>query len=151
MQFNFPDKIQYRYQLRGFDKDWVITGNENKALYTSLPPGDYTLVLNVSNTSGKWSSHVLSIHIIIAPPFWKSWWFFLITAIALCLVIYLFLRSRINGIKKAHALQIQFEREAMELHAMALRAQMNPHFIFNCLNSIKALIRKRRIRAPLNT
>ncbi len=144
MQFDFPDKIQYRYQLTGFDKNWVMTGNENKASYTSLPPGDYTLLLNASNTSGKWSSHVLSIHIIIAPPFWKTWWFYLITGIMLCLLIYLFVRARIRRIKKAHARQLQFEREAMELHAMALRAQMNPHFIFNCLNSIKALIQEKQ-------
>ncbi len=144
MQFDVPDKIRYRYQLTGFDKNWVMTGNENKASYTSLPPGDYTLLLNASNTSGKWSSHVRSIHIIIAPPFWKTWWFYLITGITLCVLIYLFLHARIRRIKKAHARQLQFEREAGELHAMALRAQMNPHFIFNCLNSIKALIQEKQ-------
>jgi ligand-binding sensor domain-containing protein len=144
MQFDFPDKIQYRYQLTGFDKDWIITGNENKVSYTNLPPGNYTLLLNASNTSGKWSSHVLSIHILIAPPFWKTWWFYLITAMALCLLIYGFLNARIRSVKKAQARQMQFEREAMELHAMALRAQMNPHFIFNCLNSIKALIQEKQ-------
>jgi len=144
MQFDFPDKIQYRYQLTGFDKDWIITGNENKVSYTSLPPGNYTLRLNASNTSGKWSSHLLNIHIVIAPAFWKTWWFYLITALALCLLIYLFLHARIRSVKKAHARQMQFEREAVELHAMALRAQMNPHFIFNCLNSIKALIQEKQ-------
>ncbi|MEJ0083084.1 MAG: triple tyrosine motif-containing protein [Puia sp.] len=144
MQFDFPDKIQYRYQLKGFDKDWIITGNENKISYTSLPPGNYTLLLNASNTNGKWSSHVLSIHIMIAPPFWKTWWFYLITTIGLCLLIYVFLNARIRSVKEAHARQMQFEREAMELHAVALRAQMNPHFIFNCLNSIKALIQEKQ-------
>ncbi len=144
MQFDFPDKIQYRYQLMGFDKDWIINGNENKISYTSLPPGNYSLLLNASNTSGKWSSHLLSIDIIIAPPFWKTWWFYLITAMALCLLIYLFLNARIKSVKKAQARQMQFEREAMELNAMALRAQMNPHFIFNCLNSIKALIQEKQ-------
>lgn len=144
MQFDFPDKIHYRYQLRGFDKDWIITGNENKVSYTSLPPGNYTLLLNASNTSGKWSSHFLSIHIMIAPPFWETWWFYLITSILLFLLIYLILNARIRNVKRAHARQMQFEREAMELHALALRSQMNPHFIFNCLNSIKALIQEKQ-------
>lgn len=143
MQFDFPDKISYRYQLKGFDKDWIISGNENKVSYTSLPPGKYTLMLNASNTSGKWSSHVYNIRILITPPFWQTWWFYGLIVAVTGSLIYLFLRQRIRYLKKIHARQLQFEREAMELHAMALRAQMNPHFIFNCLNSIKALIQEK--------
>lgn len=142
MQFNAPDKIQYRYMLDGFDTQWVIAGNQPKATYTSLPPGRYTLMLNASNTSGKWSRHILSIRIIIAPPFWKIWWVQVLCVAAAALLIFVFVHARIRRLKKTHARILQFERQAMELHAVSLRAQMNPHFIFNCLNSIKALIQE---------
>ncbi len=144
MQFDFPEKIQYRYMLTGFDKTWILPGNGNRVSYTSLPPGNYELLLNASNTSGKWSSYTRSIKIIISPPFWETWWFYVSMAALIVLVIYLFLSVRIRSIKKRHAQKLHFERKAMELHAMALRARMNPHFIFNCLNSIKALIQEQQ-------
>jgi sugar lactone lactonase YvrE len=144
MQFDLPEKIQYRHMLTGFDKSWVITGNDNKAQYTGLPPGNYTLLLNASNTSGKWGSRILQLKIAISPPFWKSWWFYTGVAALILLAIYLFLSLRIRSVKRAHAQKLQFEQEAIKLHAMALRARMNPHFIFNCLNSIKALIQEKQ-------
>ncbi|HEX3934314.1 MAG TPA: histidine kinase, partial [Puia sp.] len=150
MQFDLPEKIQYRHMLTGFDKNWVMTGNDNKASYTGLPPGSYTLLLNVSNTSGKWSSRILRLKMTISPPFWKTWWFYTSIAVLTGLAIYLFLSIRIRSIKKAHAQKLQFEREAVKLHAMALRARMNPHFIFNCLNSIKALIQEKQDKKAID-
>ncbi len=150
MQFDLPEKIQYRHMLTGFDKNWVMTGNDNKASYTGLPPGSYTLLLNASNTSGKWGSRILRLKITISPPFWKTWWFYTVIAVLVLLAIYLFLSVRIRSVKRAHAQKLQFEREAVKLHAMALRARMNPHFIFNCLNSIKALIQEKQDKKAIN-
>jgi len=136
--------------LNGFDKNWVMAGNDNKASYTGLPPGSYTLLMNASNTSGKWSSHVRRLKITVSPPFWRTWWFYAgITGLILS-AIYLFLSIRIRSVKRAHAQKLQFEREAVKLHAMALRARMNPHFIFNCLNSIKALIQEKQDKKAIN-
>ena len=150
MQFDLPEKIQYRHMLTGFDKNWVMTGNDNKASYTGLPSGSYTLLLNASNTSGKWGSRILLLKITIFPPFWKTWWFYTAIAVLILTAIYLFLSVRIRSIKRAHAQKLQFEREAVKLHAMALRARMNPHFIFNCLNSIKALIQEKQDKKAIN-
>ena len=143
MQFDFPEKNQYRYRLKGLDKTWVMPGNESKISYTSLPPGDYTLILNVTNTSGKWSKYYREVKIIVSPPFWRTWCFYLAVVLTTALMIYWIIIVRVRAIKKVQAQKLQFEREAMELHTMALRARMNPHFIFNCLNSIKALIQEK--------
>jgi ligand-binding sensor domain-containing protein len=150
MQFDLPEKLQYRYKLIGLDEDWIMLGNENKASYTSLPAGKYTLLLNATNTAGKWSTDIPRIDIIIFPPFWKTWWFYLASALALFLVIYAFVDRRIRSVKKAQAQKLKFERDAMELHAIALRARMNPHFIFNCMNSIKALIQEKHNQKAIN-
>ncbi|MDQ8054548.1 MAG: histidine kinase [Pedobacter sp.] len=143
LQFDIPEKIQYRYMLKGLDQGWIMLGNENKAAYTSLPPGNYTLLLNATNTAGKWSSLITSLQITIRPPFWKTWWFLGLLLLLVGLGLYGMLTYRIRNIKKNQAQVMQYEREAMELHALALRARMNPHFIFNCLNSIKALIQEK--------
>ncbi|MBC7401205.1 MAG: histidine kinase, partial [Mucilaginibacter sp.] len=141
---------QYRYMLKGLDKNWIMLGNANKASYTSLPPGSYTLMLNASNTAGKWSTHIPQIKINIAAPYWKTWWFYQVVFLSIVVIVYVIVKSRIRDFHKAQTQKLQFEREAIELHAMALRARMNPHFIFNCLNSIKALIQEKDDQKAVN-
>lgn len=142
LQFNIPEKLQYRYKLKGLDNEWVMAGADNTATYTTIPPGKYILEINGSNTAGKWSRYVKSLNIIIQPPFWSTWWF-IATCILLSIgTLYFTIKKRIENIRKKAEEKIVFERKAMELEAQALRAQMNPHFIFNCLNSIKALIQE---------
>lgn len=149
-QFDIPQKLKYRYKLKGLNEKWIDIGGENRASYTSLPPGNYVFMVNASNTSGRWSSHIKQISISIAPPFWNTWWFYLCCLLCVGLFIYLFLRSRIRKIKQVQQQKLDFERESLQLHAMALRARMNPHFIFNCLNSIKALIQQNENTKAVN-
>lgn len=74
LQYNNPDKLKYRYTLEGFDKSWVETGNLPSATYTNIPPGQYTFMVNSSNTSGTWSSKVKTLVITVLPPWWKTRW-----------------------------------------------------------------------------
>lgn len=140
LQYNITEKLQYRYMLQGFDPDWVYAGNNNIAAYTNIPPGKYTLQVNATNTAGKWSTHIKTITVVIHPPFWQTPWFVLLVIAIVCAIVYIFIKARIKAVRKEEQQKLTFEREASELKAQALRAQMNPHFIFNCLNSIKALI-----------
>lgn len=78
--------IQYAYKLSGFDKDWNYTSS-NKASYTNVPPGNYTLMIKGSNGVGGWQEMKQNIMIRVKPPFWLSWPFVTICAIALVLVI----------------------------------------------------------------
>lgn len=73
LQFNQPTKNRYRYRLAGLESGWK-EADRPEAIYTSLPPGDYVLMLNASNTSGQWSHQVRKLAITIRPPFWASWW-----------------------------------------------------------------------------
>ncbi|SEL85022.1 sensor histidine kinase [Parapedobacter koreensis] len=149
LQFNAPEKLQYRYKLEGFDTDWVLAGNKNVATYTGVPPGEYTLLINASNTSGKWSSHIKELPIIITPPFWKTWWFITLSVLASGILVFLLVRQQLRAIRKKDQARMAYERETMELEARALRSQMNPHFVFNCLSSIKSLIQQGEKRAAV--
>lgn len=73
LQFNQPAKNRYRYRLEGLEGGWKETARP-EAVYTSLSPGDYMLVINASNTSGRWSRHVRKLAITILPPLWATWW-----------------------------------------------------------------------------
>lgn len=142
LQYNVTEKLLYRYKLGGFDENWVYAGNENIANYTKIPPGHYTLEVNATNTAGKWSGYIKTLSVTIEPPFWGTWWFIALGILVLVATIYFLVKYRTSIIRKEERQKIAFEKEASELKARALRAQMNPHFIFNCLNSIKALIQE---------
>ncbi len=147
------DKNQYAYQLAGFNKDWVNVGNKPLATFTNVPPDEYVLKIKGSNYDGTWSD-VRSLKIIIHPAFWQTWWFKTLFGLLILGVVYSIYRYQLNQktlknrLKAEEALRKQEEalrrqREAefsnriAHTEMAALRAQMNPHFIFNCLNSIQ--------------
>ncbi len=82
---------QFAYYLEGSDKDWTYCGNRHFASYTNLPGGDYTLKLKVQNADGIWIETTHPVHIHIGTPYYKTWWFLLLCAIAIFSLGYLFL------------------------------------------------------------
>jgi ligand-binding sensor domain-containing protein/putative methionine-R-sulfoxide reductase with GAF domain len=75
--------IQYAYKLEGFDKDWVYCGRRQTATYTNVPDGNYSFMVKTSAGDGRWNEEVKTIHIVIQPPFWKTWWFILVISFIL--------------------------------------------------------------------
>lgn len=72
---------QYAYRLRGFEEDWNWVGNQNRATYTNLRPGEYEFQVRSSNNSGVWSDEYRSVKIVIVPPFWDRLWFILLVVV----------------------------------------------------------------------
>lgn len=139
-EYNFPEENRYRYWMKGLDENWVLCGADNAATYSYMPPGKYHLHIEASNTLGEWSGKIKVIQVSIIPPFWLTWWFIATVALLFVLLMYFGVKHKIRQTRKKDMLQMAYEREAMQLEAKAMRAQMNPHFIFNCLNSIKSLM-----------
>lgn len=77
-----PAKNRYAYLLEGFDRDWVYCGPRNYAAYTNVPPGTYTFRVRGSNNDGVWNEEGLAVRVIITPPFWATWWFRTLLALA---------------------------------------------------------------------
>lgn len=137
--FSNQNKNQFAYRLSGLqgnNSDWVYCGNRNFANYTSLPPGEYVFELKSANSDNKWSDSITKLSITIEPPWWQTWWFRLGLGLAVAGIITLLVRRRIGLIRH----EAELKHRIAETEMMALRAQMNPHFIFNCINSIDALI-----------
>jgi ligand-binding sensor domain-containing protein len=135
-----PEKNQYAYMLEGFDKNWIYCGTRRYASYTNLNSGTYTFRVKGSNNDGVWNQTGTAIRLVITPPFWTTWWFIALCLISLTSLVYLGYRNRIAQIRKEEQLKSEFNRKLGEVEMMALRAQMNPHFLFNCLNSINSFI-----------
>jgi len=133
LRFSGFAQTDYYYRLTGIDKDWVYAGARGYANYTNLPPGKYRFEVR---TAGSSTSTTASMDIVIVPPFWATLWFRLTCLFVAAGLLFILVRWRISSIRHAAGLQQQIATTEM----MALRAQMNPHFIFNCINSIDSLI-----------
>ena len=75
LDFTAPEKNLYRYQLEGFEADWVEMEHNRTISFTSLHPGNYVLRVEGSNSDGVWSQPGVAIDITVAPPLWRTWWF----------------------------------------------------------------------------
>ncbi|RYF87348.1 MAG: hypothetical protein EON98_00770 [Chitinophagaceae bacterium] len=130
-------------QLNGFDKTWVPADADLSKTYQNLAPGKYQFQISVMDEKGVGVGHTQSFLIVIKPPFWQRWWAIVLAALLVASGIYFLVKRRVNGVRKKAALQQQMT----ELEAKALRAQMNPHFIFNSLNAIQELVVTRDVDA----
>lgn len=134
--FRFADKIRYRFKLTGVDKNWILTDHKNRSInYAGLSPGNYTFLLEASDNLGNWTRKA-SLDIAIPAFYYKTWWFriLMIALISITLALFIYLRFR----------QISLNSRQMQqnLRLKALQGQMNPHFIFNSLNSINYFVSK---------
>jgi len=122
LQFNLPGKNHYRYKLEGVDEDWVET-KQPQAIYTMLAPGHYTLLVNASNTSGAWSPYVRRLSVIINPPFWATWWAYVLYVLVVAGSLWYGIRLRINQLqlRQSVALRQQEARQLRELDEMRSR------------------------------
>ena len=130
------DECLYKYRMTGVDENWVDAGNRTIVNYAGLKPGKYIFQLQSCNSSGIWSSIITELTIIIAPAFWQTWWFILLVVFLAAVVVFLIVNRRIQNIRNRSAIK----QKISETEMAALRAQMNPHFMFNCINSIDAFI-----------
>jgi LytS/YehU family sensor histidine kinase len=143
INYTSSSRIKYAYQLVGFDKEWRLSENQRSANYNSLKGGHYTFKVKAMNADGLWSETMATVGIEVKAPFWQTWWFRLLFILTLSLLITILIRRRIAAIRKESIYKQQravFGQKLAETEMMALRAQMNPHFIFNCMNIIDGLI-----------
>jgi signal transduction histidine kinase/CheY-like chemotaxis protein/ligand-binding sensor domain-containing protein len=76
LSFLIPDRNQFRYQLEGYDQDWVDAGSRRVAYYTKLPPGRYRFRVMGSNNDGVWNQEGASLDLTLPPKFYQTWWFY---------------------------------------------------------------------------
>lgn len=118
-------KNQYAYKMEGFDKDWNYVGTQRKATYTNLDPGQYTFRVKASNNDGVWNKKGSAITIIITPPFWKTWWFKLLSLLLIITLVYVGYQvktDQINTKNKELEARVQERTHEIELQKQELAA-----------------------------
>ncbi|TND09465.1 MAG: signal transduction histidine kinase LytS [Bacteroidetes bacterium] len=135
-----PHKVRYKHILEGFEKDWSPETPDIVRTYSNLPPGTFTFKVKSCNSEGIWNEEPASFTFTIATPFWKRISFWLILLSIATIALFTTIRIRIRNIRIRERREAQTKVEIAINQLKALRAQMNPHFVFNSLNSIQHFI-----------
>ena len=78
LSFLIPERVRFKYQLEGYDRDWVDAGSRRVAYYNNLPPGDYRFRITAANDDGVWNHEGASISLVLQPRFYQTGWFYLL-------------------------------------------------------------------------
>jgi ligand-binding sensor domain-containing protein/two-component sensor histidine kinase len=135
INYNVSGNTNFRYRLIGSDTAWSYTSSP-VVKYLNLPPGKYRFELSTRDATGNWSSLFTSFNLYIQTPWWLTWWFCTLSILILLIIIFILARWRISIINR----KLKQQKLIAESELKALRAQINPHFIYNSLNSIQDFI-----------
>ncbi len=108
LDFTNPTHNQYMCKLENFNNNWINAGNRRFISYTNLDPGRYTFMVKGSNSDGLWNQKITTLKITVLPPFWKTWWFYLLCLLAVLIGFYTYMRLRTRSL-----LRIKKELEKM--------------------------------------
>lgn len=106
LDYTNPRNNKYKYMLEGFDKSWINAGTRKFANYTNLEPGAYKFRVLGSNNDEVWNNRGASVSIIIYPPFWMTWWFYILILILTVGIIILIHKYRVK-VKIASLVQLE--------------------------------------------
>lgn len=133
--YTSPKSVNYLYKLEGYDLYWKES-RDNTASYSSLPPGNYTFFVKASENRFFLDEPLAAYSFEIAKPFWMRYWFIVIIVLASGGLLYFIIKDRERRSKR----QALMQKEMIESQLQALKAQINPHFLFNSFNTLITII-----------
>lgn len=128
--------------MEGLSTSWQIS-NSSKIILNSLPPGKYIFKVYGLGYNGKRSYIDTELPFEIKPQFWQTLWFRILCIILIITALVFILNIYIQRLRNKKLKNILYEKKIAELELQAIKAQINPHFIYNCLNSIQFLLYKK--------
>jgi ligand-binding sensor domain-containing protein len=137
--FDAYENIKYLYRFDHDDSTWHTT-TSRELLLENLESGSYTLEIKAAISNQNRYSAVQTLAITVQKPWWQNNWLKLLTVLLIAGATYLYVKNRIKKIRFEEKKKTELNAKLSELEQTALRSQMNPHFIFNCLTSIQQLI-----------
>jgi ligand-binding sensor domain-containing protein/two-component sensor histidine kinase len=128
------NSLPYYYYC--INKVWTQS-NSGEITLSNLAPGTYTIELASAPRTHNNNEKII---VLIKAPFYSTWWFYILSGIIISALVFALIKYRANAIRQQAEVKTQYELKLQNLEMQSLRSQMNPHFIFNTLNSIKSFI-----------
>ena len=111
LSFTDSERIRFRYQMQGVDRDWVDSGTRRTAYYPHLPPGSYAFQVTAAPSDGDWNDAVARLAMVVLPPFYRTWWFTIACWAAAGFALWFGWRYRMNRLEHMRAVQQAFSRQ----------------------------------------
>jgi ligand-binding sensor domain-containing protein len=132
LSFTSPDKVKFRWRLKGLEADWVDGGDRHAASYGFLPPGDYQFEVRACNNDGVWNETGVAARLTVLPYFWQTWWFKIAAILLLIAVLLTIYFIRIARWRTLENLRLRIARDLHDevganLGSISLLAQMMEH------------------------
>ncbi len=143
LSFRNPAAIRFRYRLDGFDHGWIEAGGRRAAYYTNLPAGRYRFRVLAGNEDGVWSEEGASSDLTLERSLAETAWFRFLCVAAAAALAWSAHRLRSRRLAARESLRAA----VFEAKLSALQAQLQPHFLFNALNSLLPLVGNEPSRA----
>jgi signal transduction histidine kinase len=118
LDFSDPARTRYAYRLDGFDEDWIHAADRRFAAYTNLPPGEYTFRVKGASSTGAWNNEGASVHLVISPPFWATWWFRISSGVLLAAVSGGLVLNRSRSKRQREQMREEMSRRLIESQEM---------------------------------
>ena len=118
LSYKSPEKVKYKWILKGLDKEWSPVTKRSEAIYSRIPHGTYTFKIKASNSDGIWTPTSYEYTFTILPPWWLTWWFLSLLAIFLAVVVFLTIKIRLINIRnKQKVLEIMVFDKTKEIRS----------------------------------
>jgi signal transduction histidine kinase/ligand-binding sensor domain-containing protein/DNA-binding response OmpR family regulator len=106
LEYTSSEKIRYAYYLEGWDKNWNYTGNVRTINYNNISEGSYILRVKSTNAEGAWNTNETRLRLVILPPWYRTWWAYLIYASIAIALLYVFFRYKSGQTKLKYEIKL---------------------------------------------
>lgn len=139
LDFTNSKRNEYKYKMSGLENEWIEIGRQNFVTFSNLTPGEYEFSISGTNSDGIWSDKVVSIPIIVRPPFWKTNLAFTFYVLLIVLIIYSYIEFRTKSLKLSNQILREKQIAAMEIARQKEQLSIKNKNITDSINYAKRI------------